>query len=68
MSQIVVDIYRIINGKYCIDQLVTQIEIKDSFSQFEILEFCNENNVMISNYSEDVLICRDTKEPKYFIK
>lgn len=63
-----VDIYRIINGLYCTNDLVEQIEFKDPTFPTEILEFCNRHNVMISDKNEDILICRETKQPKYFIK
>lgn len=63
-----VDVYRIINGLYRTNDLVEQIEFKDPLFQVELLEFCNRHNVMISDKNEDVLVCRDTKQPKYFIK
>lgn len=63
-----VDVYRIINGTYITRDLVAQIEFKDPTFPTELLEFCNEYNVMISEVNEDVLICRETKQPKYFIK
>lgn len=63
-----IDIYRIINGQYFTNELFEQIEIKDVNFPTEILEFCNLYNVIISNRKEDILICRYTKQPKYFIK
>ena len=57
-----VNIYRVINGKYLTNDLVEEIEI------YNVKIFCDEWNVIESKYNNQILICRDTKQPKYFIK
>lgn len=57
-----VNIYRVINGKYITNDLVVKIEANN------IKIFCDEYNVIESEYNNKILICRDTKQPKYFIK
>jgi len=63
-----IDVYHFNNGVLLNRNLVTQIEIKDPTQQFEVLEFCNENNCFISDTNKDVLIDRETKQPKFFLK
>ena len=63
-----VDIYRIINGIYKTNALYQQIESEDGFLTKEIEQFCVENDCIHSEVNEDVLLCKFTKQPKYFIK
>ena len=64
-----VDIFKIINGIYPItDKPYATLEIEDVNESYEIDMFCYENNCYYVEGKDDILYCKKTDEPRFFIR
>jgi len=63
-----IDIYQIINGKYIRESVFESIDIENVNEDTEIQEFCNRNNCECCDYDDSLLVCKDTKQPKFYVR
>ena len=63
-----IDIFKIINGLYKTNALVTSLEIEDVHQTTELDKFCQENNCYYSSDYDNVLCCKTHHQPKFWIR